>query len=159
MSVNSDLTALFVYKQLIRMNYMKLVTALFMGIMLSACASVPTVETMVAEGGEIVVGGVGSLIGEDGATLTAVDGTWISYLAPDGKKEVSIKPLNARETLSWRFNENGIYCEVMFKSRSELCFGDDTVLVKSASGVFSQFRDGKKGKYPFKVTSGNTNGI
>lgn len=141
------------------MDGMKSATALFIGIMLAGCASVPTVETMVAEGGEIIVGGVGSLIGDDGVTLTAVDGTWTSYLAPDGKKEVSIKPLNARETLSWRVNDDGIYCEVMFKSRSELCFGDDAVLVKSAGGVFSQFRDGKKGKYPFKVTSGNTNGF
>ena len=138
---------------------MKTVTALFMGIMLTACVSIPTVETMVADGGEVVVGGVGSLIGDDGVTLTAVDGTWVSYLAADGKKEVSIKSLNARETLSWRFNEEGIYCEIMFQSRNELCFGDEAVLVKTADGIFSQFRDGKKGKYPFTVTSGNTNGF
>ncbi len=138
---------------------MKYMQVLCLTVLFTACANTPTVETMLAEGGEVIVGGVGSLIGDDGVTLTATDGTWTSYFAPDGKKVIYIKPLNVQETLSWHFKDDGTFCEVMFKPRREACDVDSVVLVKSADGVFSRFKNGKKGKYPFKAVSGNANGF
>jgi len=136
---------------------MKKCISVCLGLMLVACMTVPTVESIVTDGGEVIPGGIGSMIGADGVTLTAVDGTWTTYLAPDGRKEVFIKPRNDRQTLSWRFKDDGAFCEEMYETRSEKCNDDGVVLVKRANEVFSIFTDGKMGKYPFKITGGNTN--
>lgn len=124
--------------------------------LLTACATSPSVDSMVEKGGEVVEGGVGSLIGDDGVTLTAVDRSWNAYLAPDGKKEIFIKSKNLRETLSWRRKEDGTFCEVMYRPRAEQCHDESQVLVKNAKGVYIMFINGEKNQYPFKAKSGNT---
>jgi len=134
---------------------MKRIFTMCVGLLLTACVSTPTVDSMVADGAQVITGGIGSLVGEDGVTLTAVDNTWIAYLAPDGKKEISIKPLSVRDTLAWRRRDDGTFCEQMYNQSEEKC-DDQVVLVKRANGVYSTFTDGKLDKYPFTAASGNT---
>ncbi len=135
------------------------VFALSLALFMASCASVPTVDSLVDDGGQVVEGGIGSLIGDEGVTLAAVDGTWYSYLAPDGRKESFIKPLNARETLSWRFNEDGKFCEMQFRPRTEVCDSESRILVKTSKNTYHVFTDGEISKYPFKAIPGNANNL
>lgn len=134
---------------------MKFLALVISFLVLISCASVPTVETLTAEGGQVVEGGVGSLIGDDGVTLNGVDKTWSVFLSPDGVKKVFIKPNNSRQTLSWRRKDDGTYCEMMADSSGERCDSESFVIVKDSSGTHYAFTDGKVGKYPFTVTPGN----
>lgn len=136
---------------------MKLITTICFGLIMTSCASAPTVDSMVADGGEVIENGFDSFIGSEGVTLTAVDGTWAAYFSPDGKKESFIKPLNARQSLTWRRKDDGTFCEMMYRPRKELCYDNENILVKSKDGLYSVFSGGVKGKYPFRIANGNTN--
>lgn len=126
-------------------------------VLLAGCMSTPTVDSIVAEGGEVVAGGLGTVISDEGTTLTGVDNTWTVFFAPDGRKELLIKPTKKRETLSWRREDNGAFCEVLSSTKEETCYGENVVFVKDSKGVYSMFTDGVKGKYPFTVQMGNPN--
>jgi len=138
---------------------MKMFVALGVGALLVACASTPTVDSIVTEGGKIIEGGFGSLVSEEGTTITGVDDSWTAYFSPDGRKELLIKPKNKRETLSWRKKEDGTFCEILSRTKKEQCYDNNVILVQDVDGVYSRFTDGEKGKYPFFVRNGNTNGF
>jgi len=138
---------------------MKIVGSIAILVCLSGCVTAPSVDSIVEDGGKVVSGGIGELVGDGDVTLEATDGTWSTYFSPDGEKRIHIKPLNVRETLSWRKNDDGIFCEEMYKPRAEECDREGKVVVMRSNGVVSVFTDGKIGKYPFKVQSGNSRGL
>jgi len=138
---------------------MKVVSAIAILFFLGGCATTPTVESMVEDGGKVVSGGIGELIGDGDVTLQAADGTWSSYFSTDGEKRLFIKPTNVRETLTWRKNDDGVFCEEMYSTRAEECDREGKVVVMRANGVVSVFTNGEIGKYPFKVLSGNPRGL
>lgn len=123
---------------------------------ISGCAS-KSIDSLVADGGRIVQGGLGELVGEGNVTFTAVDGTWSNYFTTDGIKRAYVKPLDEQKTLEWRVRDDGIFCQQLFSSEKEQCDDEgDRVVVMRADGVVSVFTNGKIGKYPFKVSEGDT---
>jgi len=48
-----------------KVKHMNRIVILCMGATLTACASNPTVDSIVSEGGEIIPGGIGSMVGSD----------------------------------------------------------------------------------------------
>lgn len=128
-------------------------------VLLVGCVSTPTVDSIVAAGGEVVEGGLGSLVSDEGTTLTGVDNDWTVFFAPDGRKELLIKPTKSKQTLTWRTEDDGTFCEVLSETKKETCYGENVVFVKDSSGVYSRFTDGVKSKYPFTVQKGNPNGF
>lgn len=137
----------------------QLTTAITAALFLGACASVPYTEKVLSDGGTLVKGDFGSLVGESGTTAVGVEGKWQAFYGKDGRKVVRIIHSNEISEMTWRVNDLGHFCEVQMSSRKEHCYGDDYQMVKTKDGVYSRVENGKKGKYPFRIEEGNTKNL
>ena len=130
-------------------------TSLLAALSIASCSTTPSINTLdkkYEETGEVV--NSLELIGETGVTFVSTDGAWFNYLGADGRKVVKINESGLIKELTWRVNNDGQFCQQMFRTEQEEC--DNLVLIKDDEGIFNSYnkKDNKPGS-PFTVVSGN----
>jgi len=122
---------------------------------LSACATTSALDSAIESGAKVVEGGYMTLIGDTGATYKETNGAWVNYLSADGQKIVKINKTGEVKELAWRLNETGQFCQELFSSGKESCFGEDSYITEYPDGTYSIISNGKQQPYRFTVTEGN----
>lgn len=138
------------------MNIAKLFSTVSVVLFLStSCATtpaVPTIDDLIAEGGEIV--NLPGLIGDAGVTFVAEGGGWFNYLGADGRKVVKINETGLVKELTWRVSDTGQFCQQMFSTEKEEC--DNNVVIKDKDGIYNSYNKANNMPgSPFTVVAGN----
>ncbi len=139
--------------------YRNLILATGVSLALGACATNPKVSAMdvaINNGGEIVE--FLDLIGDTGVTFKAVNGDWFNYLSQDGRKAVKVVTTGVFKELTWRVNDDGVFCQQMFATEKEAC--GNVTLVKASDGYYYSYSNntGKAGS-PFTLVQGNSENL
>lgn len=130
-------------------------TILVMLFMITSCAttpSVPTMDDLIAKGGEVV--NIPELIGTTGITFVGTDGGWSNYFGVDGRKVVKINKTGLIKELTWRVNDSGEFCQQMFSTEKEAC--DNVFIIRDKDGIYNSYeKENNKPGFPFTAISGN----
>jgi hypothetical protein len=133
-----------------------IVVVLFTATSCATTTSAPTIDELIAQGGEVI--SFTDLIGDAGVTFVSTEGDWFNYLGADGRKVVKINKTGQLKELTWRVNDSGQFCQQMFSTEKEAC--DNNVIIKDKEGIYNSYnKANSKPGSPFIIMSGNPEGF